>query len=93
MAHLYKSCQIEPGFWCIEESGVRCFPFEGDGEAMLIDAGFSTGNLKDYHAELSAGINFGYTLSKTAQAEFNSNLNSACAVIIDSCDANFSCRI
>ncbi len=44
----YTSYQIEPGFWCIEESGVRCFLFEGDGDAMLIDAGFGTGNLKEH---------------------------------------------
>ena len=44
----YKSYQIEPGFWCIEENGVRCFLFEGEDEAMLIDAGFGTGNLSEY---------------------------------------------
>lgn len=49
----YKSYQIEPDFWCIEESGVRCFLFEGGGEALLIDAGFGTGNLKEYISSLT----------------------------------------
>ena len=49
----YTSYQIEPGFWCIEECGVRCFLFEGDDEALLIDAGFGTGDLKDYISTLT----------------------------------------
>lgn len=49
----YKSYQIEPGFWRIEESGVRCFLFEGEGEALLIDAGFGTGNLKEYISSIT----------------------------------------
>lgn len=53
MGQPYTSYQIQPGFWCIEESGVRCFLFEGDGEALLIDAGFGTGDLKDYISSIT----------------------------------------
>lgn len=53
MAHPYKSYQIEPGFWCIEESGVRCFLLEGDSDALLIDAGFGIGNLKEYISSIT----------------------------------------
>lgn len=50
----YTSYQIEPGFWCIEESGVRCFLFEGADEAMLVDAGFGSGNLKEYISSITS---------------------------------------
>ncbi len=37
--------KIADKFWIIEQSGVRCFLFEGDDMALLVDAGFG-GDLK-----------------------------------------------
>lgn len=37
--------KINDTFWVIEQQGVRCFLFEGDDMALLVDAGFG-GNLK-----------------------------------------------
>ena len=41
----YKPVQISDGFWAIEQNGVRCWLFEGDDMALLVDAGFG-GDLK-----------------------------------------------
>lgn len=43
----FKSYKIAEGFWNIEQNngGVRCFLFEGNDEAMLVDTGFG-GDLK-----------------------------------------------
>lgn len=49
----YTGIKIAPGFYAIEENGVRCFLLEGDGEAVLIDTGFGTGDLKAFLATLT----------------------------------------
>ena len=49
----YTSTLLAPGFWTIEENGVRMFLLEGNGEALLIDAGFGTGDLKAYLTTLT----------------------------------------
>ncbi len=41
----YKPEKAGDGFWVIEQNGVRCFLFEGDDMALLVDAGFG-GDLK-----------------------------------------------
>lgn len=48
MTRPYTCFQIEPEFWCIEENSVRCFLLEGKNEALLIDAGYGSGDLKEY---------------------------------------------
>ena len=49
----YTSIELAPGFYAIEEDGVRCFLLEGNGEAILIDTGFGRGDLKAFAATLS----------------------------------------
>lgn len=44
----YKATELAPGFYAIEEGGVRVFLVEGDGEALLIDTGFGGGDLKAF---------------------------------------------
>lgn len=46
MSHPYQAVPLAPGFYAIEENGVRMFLLEGDGEAVLIDTGFGSGDLK-----------------------------------------------
>lgn len=41
----YRAEKAGEGFWVIEQNGVRCFLFEGDDMALLVDAGFG-GDLK-----------------------------------------------
>ena len=41
----YAPVKIAEKFWSIEQGGVRCYLFEGDETALLIDAGFG-GDLK-----------------------------------------------
>ena len=41
----FEPVQIAPGFWAIEQGGVRCYLFEGEDMALLVDAGFG-GDLK-----------------------------------------------
>lgn len=41
----YRRSKAGEGFWVIEQNGVRCFLFEGDDMALLVDAGFG-GDLK-----------------------------------------------
>ena len=42
----YQVIQLEEDVWIIEDAGVRCFLFIGEHEALLIDSGFGTGDLK-----------------------------------------------
>ena len=52
----YKSFSPAPGFHVIEESGgmlVRMFLFEGEAEALLVDAGFGSGDLKAFVSTLT----------------------------------------
>ena len=51
---VYQSQLLEPGFWAIEENGVRCFLVEGKEEAMLVDTGFGTGDLKAFVQTLTS---------------------------------------
>lgn len=46
--------KISEHFWIIEEKGVRCFLFEGNERAMLVDTGFGTLQLRDLVAGLTA---------------------------------------
>ena len=41
----YEPVKIGEKFWAIEQGGVRCYLFEGDDMALLVDAGFG-GDLK-----------------------------------------------
>ena len=50
----YTAPLLAPGFWRIEEGGVRMFFFEDGGEALLIDAGFGSGDLKAFLATLTS---------------------------------------
>lgn len=43
----YSMNKIADGFYSIEEEYVRCFLFEGEKEAILVDTGMG-GNLKEY---------------------------------------------
>ena len=52
----YKAFSPAPGFHVIEESGgtlVRMFLFEGEAEALLVDAGFGGGDLKAFVSTLT----------------------------------------
>ena len=49
----YKAIKLAPGFYAVEESGVRVFLVEGDDEALLIDTGFGSGDLKSFLAEVT----------------------------------------
>jgi len=49
----YITHPLAPGFWRIEENGVRCFLLEGEGEALLIDAGFGSGDLRAHIAQIT----------------------------------------
>jgi glyoxylase-like metal-dependent hydrolase (beta-lactamase superfamily II) len=42
----YVAFEISPGAWRIENEGVRCILFIGTKQALLIDSGFGTGDLK-----------------------------------------------
>ena len=44
----YQAQRLAPSLWSIEENGVRCFLVEGEKEAMLVDTGFGTGDLKAF---------------------------------------------
>ena len=41
----YEPVKIDEKFWAIEQNGVRCYLFEGEDMALLVDAGFG-GDLK-----------------------------------------------
>ena len=41
----FEPVKIADGFWTLEQNGVRCYLFEGDDMALLVDAGFG-GDLK-----------------------------------------------
>lgn len=41
----YKIIDFAPGFWIIEDGGVRCFLIEGEESSMLVDTGFGSGDL------------------------------------------------
>ena len=51
---VYQAQLLEPKFWSIEENGVRCFLVEGEREAMLVDTGFGTGDLKAFIQTLTS---------------------------------------
>lgn len=48
MSYPYQAVRLAPGFYAIEENGVRMFLLEGDGKAVLIDTGFGSGDLKSF---------------------------------------------
>lgn len=48
----YRAVPLAPGFWNIEEEGVRMFLLEGEDEALLVDAGFG-GPLKSFLAAVT----------------------------------------
>ena len=50
----YVSVNLAPGFYVIEENGVRSFLLEGSEEAVLIDTGFGNGDLKAFIATLTS---------------------------------------
>lgn len=50
---VYTHSQFAPGFWVIEEKGVRCFLAEGTDRAMLVDTGYGGGDLKQYLSHLT----------------------------------------
>ena len=43
---VFETIEMEPGFFRIENGGVRCFFIEGDDRAMLVDTGFGNGDLR-----------------------------------------------
>lgn len=45
---VYKTIQIDEGFYGIEQDFVRCFLFVGEEKALLIDTGFGGDDLKEY---------------------------------------------
>lgn len=49
----YRAVKLADGFYAIEENMVRVFLFEGEDEAVLIDAGFGTGDLKAFVATVT----------------------------------------
>jgi hydroxyacylglutathione hydrolase len=49
----YTVNKIREGFYSIEQGFVRCFLIEGDREALLIDTGVGSGNLKKYVEEIT----------------------------------------
>lgn len=48
----YEPVKIGEKFWAIEQGGVRCYLFEGDDMALLVDAGFG-GDLKSVCEKLT----------------------------------------
>lgn len=48
----FEPIKIDEKFWAIEQSGVRCYLFEGDDMALLVDAGFG-GDLKSVCEKLT----------------------------------------
>ena len=48
MSNPYRAVPIAPHFYAIEENGVRMFLLEGGDEAVLIDTGFGSGDLKAF---------------------------------------------
>ena len=48
----FEAIKIDEKFWTIEQSGVRCYLFEGDDMALLVDAGFG-GDLKSVCEKLT----------------------------------------
>ena len=48
----YEPVKISENFWAIEQGGVRCYLFEGDDMALLVDAGFG-GDLKSVCEKLT----------------------------------------
>jgi hydroxyacylglutathione hydrolase len=49
----YTVNKIREGFYSIEQGFVRCFLIEGYREALLIDTGVGSGNLKKYVEEIT----------------------------------------
>ncbi len=50
---VFTAVEMEPGFFRIEDGGVRCFLIEGDDRAMLIDTGFGDGDLLSFVQSLT----------------------------------------
>jgi hydroxyacylglutathione hydrolase len=48
----YSTTKIAEGFYCITQEFVRCFLFEGEKEALLVDTGVG-GNLREYVEEIT----------------------------------------
>ncbi len=50
----YSANLISPGFWSIEEGGVRSFLIEGLDKAMLVDTGYGTGDIRAFVETLTS---------------------------------------
>ncbi len=48
----FEPVKIDHGFWALEQNGVRCYLFEGEDMALLVDAGFG-GDLKSVCEKLT----------------------------------------
>ena len=51
---IYQTCALENGLWSIENGGVRCYLLEGTDQAVLLDTGFSGGNLREVVSSLTS---------------------------------------
>ncbi len=50
----YRAIELASGFYAVEENGVRMFLVEGENEAILIDTGFGSGDLKAFLATVTS---------------------------------------
>lgn len=48
----YTKIKMADGFYCIDQEFVRCFLFEGEKEALLVDTGVG-GNLREFIEEIT----------------------------------------
>ena len=51
---IYRAAQLGPGFWRIADGLVCFYLFEGRDRALLVDAGFSNGNVKEFALGLTS---------------------------------------
>ena len=49
----YEITEHKKGFWAIDEGGVRSFLIEGNENALLVDTGFGTGDIKSVVQKLT----------------------------------------
>lgn len=50
---VYKVTQIDAGSWVIDDNGARMFLFTGENNALLVDSGYGSGDLKKTLSELT----------------------------------------
>ncbi len=50
---IFEAIEMEPGFFRIEDGGVRCFLILGEHRAMLVDTGFGDGDLHAFVRSLT----------------------------------------